>query len=77
MITLRDSTLRTVLSTHLRRFRFRFFRHCRLTAQLKPQCQFNSVVSTEYFVAVMMFDFESTSTGPDWKLQWSGVITRE
>ena len=32
------------------------------TAQLKPQCQFSSVVSTEYFVAVMMFDFESTST---------------
>ena len=34
----------------------------RLTAQLKPQRQSNSVVSTEYFVAVMMFDFESTST---------------
>jgi len=34
----------------------------RLTAQLKPQRQFNSVVSTEYFVAVMMFDFESTFT---------------
>ena len=34
----------------------------RLTAQLKPQRQFNSVVSTEYFVAVMMFDFASTST---------------
>ena len=32
------------------------------TAQLKPQRQFNSVVSTEYFVAVMMFDFESTSS---------------
>jgi len=34
----------------------------RLTAQLKPQRQFNSVVSTEYFMAVMTFDFESTST---------------
>jgi len=32
------------------------------TAQLKPQRQFSSVVSTEYFVAVMMFDFESTFT---------------
>jgi len=26
------------------------------------QRQFNSVVSTDYFVAVMIFDFESTST---------------
>jgi len=34
----------------------------RLTAQLKPQRQFNSVVSTEYFMAVTTFDFESTST---------------
>ena len=34
----------------------------RLTAQLKPQLQFNSVVSTDYFVAVMMFAFESAST---------------
>ena len=62
MNTLRDSTLRTVMSTHLRRFRFGFFRHCGLTAQLKLQRQFNSVVSTEYSVAVMMFDFDSTST---------------
>ena len=34
----------------------------RLMAQLKPQRQFNSVISTEYFVAVMMFAFESAST---------------
>ena len=34
--------------------------------QLKPQRQFNSVVSTEYFVAVMMFDFDSTSTLWSW-----------
>ena len=39
-----------------------FFSDIRLTVQLKPQRQFNSVVSAEYFVAVMVFDFESTST---------------
>ena len=33
--------------------------------------QVNKIPRTGYFVAAMMFDFESTSTysGPDWKLQ--------
>ena len=45
---------------------FVFFRHCRdLRYNLSHNVSLISlltVVSTEYFVAVMMFDFESTST---------------